>query len=217
MKVAVVSESHADEVAIRILIDAILGTATEGTFEPRLRSRGKDAVFAALPSVIMQLYYHSDADGMVVVVDSDLTPVHRAQHDDPGKSDPRCRLCRLRSLVRESCASLRAMHNRSVPKVALGLAVPQIEAWCLAGMDHNIGEVGWREYLRTGQLSYRRQDLKPRVYGTDRPSTDLMTRRAREEAERIVREGHLPHLESLFPGGFGALASDLRGWLKAES
>jgi hypothetical protein len=40
----------------------------------------------------------------------------------------------------------------------------------------------------------------------------LETRRAREETQRIVRDGHLSLLEQSFPGGFGALAKDLRAW-----
>jgi len=35
---------------------------------------------------------------------------------------------------------------------------------------------------------------------------------AKEEAERIIREGKLALLEQLFPGGFGTLAAEVRSW-----
>jgi len=97
-------------------------------------------------------------------------------------------------------------------KTALGLAVPQIEAWYLVGRDPHVSEAAWISGQQSGQFLYAREHLKRKVYETDRPSLELETTRAREEAERIVREGKLPLLEKLFPAGFGPLANDVRNW-----
>ena len=57
MKLAVFSESEADEAAIRILVDGLLGTTTERPAMPPRRSRGVEAVFSTLRSVIAHLHY----------------------------------------------------------------------------------------------------------------------------------------------------------------
>jgi hypothetical protein len=97
MKVAVFSESPADEVAVRILVDATLGRATEPVALAGLRTRGWPAVKATLPVVIHQLHYNTDADALVVVADSDDSPVHDPSHDVPGANTAGCRLCELRA------------------------------------------------------------------------------------------------------------------------
>jgi len=52
--------------------------------------------------------------------------------------------------------------------------------------------------------------LKWRVYGTDRPSLPLETKRALEEVQR--HRSDVRRLETDFPAGFGLLAEDLRSW-----
>ena len=71
MKVAYVSEWTPDEAAIRILMEALLGEDTEPVV-PRIRTRpgGWPSVRNLLPIILTGLHYHSDADALVVVVDS---------------------------------------------------------------------------------------------------------------------------------------------------
>ena len=76
MKVSVLSESSADEAAIRILVDGILGTETEPIPPPRLRTRGWPSVLKDVPTVVRHLHYRTDADAFVLVVDSDDSPLH---------------------------------------------------------------------------------------------------------------------------------------------
>ena len=76
MKVAVLSESPADEAAIRILVEGLLGRTIEPPPMPPIRSRGHDAVVASLPTVLKHLHYRTDAEALVVVLDSDRSPVH---------------------------------------------------------------------------------------------------------------------------------------------
>jgi hypothetical protein len=63
MKVAILSESAADEAAVRVLADAVLRVRTQPAAIAPLRSRGHGAVVNVLPAVIKQLYYHTDTDG----------------------------------------------------------------------------------------------------------------------------------------------------------
>ena len=66
--------------------------------------------------------------------------------------------------------------------------------------------------LQSGKPPYTGASLKEQVYGTDEPLLEMETSRAKQEAERIVRDEKLTLLEQLFPGGFGALAGDVRNW-----
>lgn len=215
MKVAVLSESPADEAAIRVFVEGLLGERSEPPSSmPPIRSRGCDAVLAILPAVLRHLHYQTDADALVVVVDSDLSGVHQEAHAQPGGVDQTCRLCRIKAIVRQVQRELAPQDPYTPVKTALGLAVPQIEAWYLVGRDRHVNEAAWIRGLSSGDFPYTGNTLKQKVYGTDRPSLRLETECAREAAERIVREGDLSRLEQLFPGGFGALANDVRSWGK---
>src|SRR5215213_211241 len=138
MKVVVLSESSADEAAIRILVNGILGGETEDVPSLPLRSRGWPSVIKVLPTVIKFLYYRTDAEALVVIADSDDSPVHRSSHDQAGNEEPGCRLCQLRRVVNETKPS--ALTGRDELKIAVGLAVPAIEAWYLCGVDPHVNE-----------------------------------------------------------------------------
>ena len=76
MKVAILCESPSDEAAIRILVDGILGIRTERA--KALEARGWPSVRDILPIVIRQLYYHTDAEALIVIGDSDDSQIGRA-------------------------------------------------------------------------------------------------------------------------------------------
>jgi hypothetical protein len=84
MKVVVLSESSADEAAIRILVNGILGRETEDVSSLPLRSRGWPSVIKVLPTVIKFLHYQTDAEALVVIADSDDSPIHRSSHEQAG-------------------------------------------------------------------------------------------------------------------------------------
>jgi hypothetical protein len=211
MKVAIFSESSADEAAIRVLLDGLLGEETVAPQMPPIRSRGVEAVRQNAPMVLRHLRYRTDAEALVIVQDSDRTPPHVEAHDQPGGSDPNCRLCEMWSILEPVTTQFRKQGLFSI-KVALGLAVPQIEAWYLLGHDPHVSEASWINARKQGRSPFSREELKRKVYGTDRPSLELEITRAKEEAERIVREGRLADLEQSFPGGFGVQAGDVRSW-----
>lgn len=211
MKLAVLSESPADEAAVRVLVDGVLGQHTQLIAISPLRTRGLSAVLVVLPAVLKQLHYHTDADALVVVVDSDHSPVHNAAHEQLGGADAECRLCQLRQVIGQVQRQLRPIVSRTPIKTALGIAVPAIEAGYRCGLDPHVTEAGWISGLQSGVYPYTKNRLKQDVYNMERPPLALETRRATEEAQRLVTQ-HLARLESLFPNGFGSLACDVRSW-----
>ena len=210
MKVAVLSESPADEAAIRILTDGIIGRQTQPADMPPIRTRGVSSVFTILPTALKHLHYRTDADALVIVVDSDRTPVHRSEHEQEGGADERYRLYKIRRIVGSVLGQLRPVQGRPQIKVAVGIAVPAVEAWYRCGLDPHVTEAAWIAGLTSGRFPYTTSRLKEDVYGTSRPPLDLETRRATEEARRLVQD--LPLLEQCFPTGFGVLAREVRSW-----
>ena len=209
MKLAILSESPADEAALRVLVEYVLG----GPFTPAqasLRARGWPSVEQVMPSILRHLYFNTDADGLVVVVDSDDSPVHTVEHEAPGYYHPFCRICRLRAVFRRVFKNLPRAHGRDRVLRAVGLCVPAIEAWYLCGRDTSVTEAAWVNGQTSGRLPYTRRELKWRVYGTERPSLPHEIKRAVQEVRR--HQGDLRRLENDFPQGFGALARDLRSW-----
>lgn len=206
MKVAVLSESPADEMALRVLVAAVLKRPLE-IVGPGFRARGWPNVAQLMPAVLRHLHFNTDADLLVVVVDADDSVVHTPEHDAPGYFHPQCRMCQLRAVYRQNTKKLPAAHGRARVIRAVGVAVPAIEAWYLCGRDATVSEAAWRTGLETGRRPYSRADLKWRVYGTDRPSLPHETECAVREVERHRHDSR--RLEHDFPG-FAALADDLR-------
>ena len=209
MNLAILSESPADEAALRILVGYVLG----GPFElvaPSLRARGWPSVEQVLPAVIRHLHFNTAADGLVVVVDSDDSPVHTDAHEAPGYFHPQCRICRLRAVFRRTVRHLPPAQGRARVLRAVGTPVPAIEAWLLCGRDTSITEAAWTAGQASGRAPYTRAELKWRVYGTERPALPFEMKRAVQEVSRHA--GDVRRLENDFPQGFGSLARDLRSW-----
>lgn len=209
MKLGILSESPADEAAVRILVEALLG-ADVHVIDPPLRARGWPNVLQILPAVLRHLQFGTEADGLVVVVDSDDTPLHEADHANPDQFHPLCRLCQLELAIRRTRKKWRIPEGRKPLLTAAGLAVPAVEGWYLCGRDSIVGEADWRKSQEHGRQPYTRRELKSRVYRTTRPSLPLETRCATEEARRLAKDLRL--LENEFPIGFGHLAYNVRRW-----
>lgn len=214
MKLAILSESPADEAVLRVLVGYVLGKPFT-LVTPSLRARGWPSVEQVLPPILRHLHFNTDAHGLVVVVDSDDSPVHDATHEAPGYHHPLCRICRLRSVFRRTLKNLPPAQGRKGPLRAVGLAVPAIEAWLLCGHEHGVTEAAWMAGQENGVAPYSRRELKARVYGTTRPSLSWEIQRALEEVNR--HRGDTRRLENDFPHGFGALARDLRNWGQAPA
>lgn len=208
MKVAVYSESPADEAAVRILVEAVLGRKTQ-QISRVTTPPGWSSVFDYLSKVLKHLHYNTDAEALVVAVDSDESTAHEPAHDQPDGASRKCRLCRLREEISEVKKYLSTVPGRMEIKTAVGLAVPAIEAWYLCGRDPHITEALIIQKTASQMPPFKKQ-LKRDVYGTDRPSLELETKRAIEEASRLATM--LDDLETYFPNGFGPLARDVRNW-----
>jgi hypothetical protein len=206
MKIALLSESPADETALRILVTAVL-KQTPRFVGPGFRARGWPNVAQLLPAVIKHLHFNTDTDALVVVVDSDDSVVHTSEHEAPSYFHPQCRMCQLRAVFRQTTKKLSPAHGRDRVLRVVGVAVPAVEAWYLCGRDHTVTEAAWIDGQASGQRPYSRGELKWRVYGTDRPSLPHETTCALREVARHRHDTR--RLENDFPG-FAALATDLR-------
>lgn len=206
MKLALLSESPADEAALRVYVAAVLREPPQ-LVAPGFRARGWPNVAQLMPAVLRHLHFNTDADLLVVVVDSDDSVVHTAAHDAPNYFHPLCRMCQLRAVYRQTTKKLRPAHGRERVIRAVGVAVPAVEAWYLCGRDGAVSESAWIAGQTSGRQPYSRAELKWRVYGTDRPSLPQQTACAVREAER--QRSDTRRIEHDFPG-FAALAADLR-------
>lgn len=210
MKLAILSESPADEAALRVLIEGVLRAPVQ-LVQASLRARGWPSVAQVMPAIIRHLHFNTDADGLAVVVDSDDTVVHTHEHDAPGYFHPQCRLCQLRAVFRQTVKRFPAARGRERIFRGVGVAVPAVEGWYLCGRDEGVTEAAWLQGQVAGKAPYTRRQLKYRVYGTERPSLPHEIQCALEDAHRHARDTR--RLENDFPG-FRSLADDLRMWKK---
>jgi hypothetical protein len=206
MNVALLSESPADEAALRELVTGVLRVRPR-FIAPGFRARGWPNVAQLLPAVIRHLHFNTDADALVVTVDADDSVVHGAAHERPGYFHPHGRMCQLRAVHRQTTKKLPPARGRERLLRAVGVAVPAIEAWYLCGRDPAVTEAAWVEGNARGARPYSRAELKQRVYATDRPSLAHEIDCALREVERHRADSR--RLEHEFPG-FAALAADLR-------
>jgi hypothetical protein len=202
MKIGFYSEERADQAALAVFAEGILGEPPE-PINIDLEAHGVSAVLRGLDGVLRGVHYNSDAAGfvVVVVVDSDDTDLHDSSHDaNPGKN---CRFCQIREIAQRVQKQLKPIAGKSPLKVAIGLAVPAIEAWYLVGKNHQVGEAAWKV-----NPPFTRAQLKKLVYATDRPSIEHSTACAVTEARRVI--ANLAAIESAFPIGFGLMAQEIR-------
>lgn len=142
MKIGYYSESRADQAALAVFTEGILGEPPE-PISMDIEGHGVTAVLNAIDRVILALHYHSNAEGLVVVVDCDHTELHTVAHEQPDRAADDCRFCQIRKKVAKAMSRLKPIPNKPFLKVAVGLAVPAIEAWLLVGKNHGVGEPAW--------------------------------------------------------------------------
>jgi hypothetical protein len=212
MKIVVLSESPVDEAAIEILIEGLVAAPLQPIGVPWLKTRGWPSLLDVLPKVVQYVHYQTDARGLVVVADSDHSPLHRSSSDPAMVCQDKCRMCHLHQAAAQAKDRLAPVPGRPDLGIAVGIAVPSIEAWYRCGLDHQVGEVVWGRALESGEFPYDRRRLKQVVYGTRQPTIALGLRIAVEQSRRVVDHGELERLEQLFPIGFGSLAAEVRSW-----
>ena len=215
MKVAILSESPADEAAIRILVEGILGESIE-VATLRARAGGWHAAVRQISPTLKELHYRRTADALVVVIDSDSSQVHDESHekleDDPGN----CRTCQLRIAIKNCQNSLKRLPNYSPIPTAIAVPSPAIEAWYLYGNDSTCTEAGWRQRQQRNIASKAEIGrLKKLVYGTDRPSVELEKLVAVQRSKKLL--DRLSDLENFFPSSFGLLCQEIRKWPRPDT
>ena len=126
MKISVLSESSADESAVKILLDGILGIETELVAYPNeLRTGGWPKVRNTLPAIYRAIYYYQpEVEAFAFVIDSDATLVHKRDHEKAGKSEEKCRLCECRSIIERLRQSLSPMPGRKAPISPVSVRLP---------------------------------------------------------------------------------------------
>lgn len=169
-----------------------------------------ESVRSVLPAVLKQLHYHTDAEGFVLVVDSNGSPIHQAVHEQPGGEVRACRLCQLRAIRDETLSQLKPRVSSPALKTAIGIAVPTIEAWLLCGVDPHVSEAVEQMGLEQGLYQYTKSQLKVELYGTSRPALSHERTCMVKAASRLAT--NLGSLQTAFPSGYGALARDLGKW-----
>lgn len=204
MKLAILGESETDEAVFGVLIEGLLGRPLQ-PIPLRNRSRGWPGVRRILPAVLLHLEYQTDAEALVVVIDSDLTPIHDGIHR--GEPHPKCRVCEIIGSIVSARGTLSRPHR---VKVAVGQAVPMIEAWLLAPGDHTVGEAQWRTTLTqgTGSALSVLDSLKPRCY--TRPSAAGRGGEALDRARNCTTRFEI--LRTRFPDGFAPWADEIASW-----
>jgi hypothetical protein len=171
---------------------------------PRIRSRGWPAVLNSIPAVIRQLHYANAADALIIVADSDDSPLHADGHEKT--TDQSCRYCQIQEKVDFTLNSIATPG----PLVAIGIAAPAIEAWYLFPDDASLSEATWRNSLGGGRRPDVRRELKKRVYGTQFPTQTIEVVKAEQAAHRLL--ANMKSFEDHFPNGFGPLARAVRSW-----
>src|SRR5262245_51865992 len=122
MKIAIVTESPVDEAAVKIFVDAIVGSESE-LATLRARPGGWANIFDALPRIVPILHYNQpEVEALVIVMDSDESTPHLAAHDEPQSDGGDCRLCRARSDLRIALERAHSVpYRRTELKTAIGL------------------------------------------------------------------------------------------------
>jgi hypothetical protein len=75
MKVGYYCESPADEAAMVVFVEGILGTPPE-PINLDLEAHSVPAFFSALDGVFRGVHYNSDAEALIIVVDNDDADLH---------------------------------------------------------------------------------------------------------------------------------------------
>ena len=126
MKVGLVSESPADDAAIQILLEAISGQQIEPIGRARIRAGGWPSMLQAIQVEYTRLCYHTDAQAIIAVADSDDSAIHEIAHDRSHSDFENCRFCLLSERIRHTRSRLRPRPDGHQVYSAVGLAVPAL-------------------------------------------------------------------------------------------
>jgi hypothetical protein len=201
MKVAIFSESAHDEEALRVILDGVLQIKTEAEAH-NLESNGWHNVIKRLPTAIRKLHYQTETAGLLVVVDADRSSLKM------GEAGNRREV--LKTIVKATLASLGPVAQKPALKVAIGVAMPALEAWLLSPDDVTLCEANWERALSSEIDTDIGKRLKRQLFGVERPDSFVRRDLVLKAAHRCIP--HLSVLRDRFPNGFGKMVEDILAW-----
>jgi hypothetical protein len=201
MKLGILAESPNDEAAIRSICESILQCPIE--IIPRTsRSGGITTLTAALPVVIREFQFSSDALGLIVLADSNHTSLI--------PDSPKNRREQLLSTAERTLRGFSQGTGRARLRVTVAIAAPAIEAWLLSPRRDDINEAAWEKGIASNDYPYSKQQLKVWLHGAERgeagPRLQTILTAAAKAATQITK------LRAQFPNGFGKFHDDLLSW-----
>jgi hypothetical protein len=211
MNVAILSESDYDEGAIGLIAQKLSPQKLSIiSHNIKMPSRGWTAAMAVLGPVYLRLHYDPSAHGLVCVLDSDDTTPHTLEHETKNFTVLGCRYCEMRRKLDALQKSAASVAHRTFPlRIAIGLAVPAIEAWYQCGVDVHSTEAHFQR-LDVKQLYHERKRLKAATYGSVGAQGTVLADRSLQHAQRLCDD--IAQIKRLFPCGFGMLARDILLW-----
>jgi hypothetical protein len=201
MKISVLAESGNDAGIMAELATEVLGGPVE-LIDPHFEMSGWNMIPSVLPAVIKHLHFRSEADGLIILADSN--------HSSLLPGAPKNRREELSILAAKTVEGLGVRHGRPRIRVAVAVAAPALEAWLLFHRYSEINESAWERGLVEKNDPYTKTLLKQRLYSVQRPSRDVMAMRRLEAAKEVKSRIH--ELRSRFPNGFGSFFEDILSW-----
>lgn len=192
-----------------MIVEELRGEPIERSIDVRVVKRGWPAVRDQLPAFVRHLHYRTEVDALAVLVDADYSVVHTPAHE-LSAPDPAGRRCELRGILGGVFESLTPIAGKVPTRTAVGVAVPAIEAWLLAGIDPRASEAAWLQARQENRFIDMTRSLKVAAYGAATVGEGVAIPRARQLILDALRKGDL--LRECFPAGFGAFADDILGW-----
>jgi len=200
MELAVLSESSADEAGLFAFVQShVKGPLARAACPMRVR-RGWPAIRDDLGPALRAIYHYTSAQCLLIVVDADGAPLD--------ENHPNDRLTQLNEIVGRSLRINR--QDRPPLRVAIGLAVPSIEAWWRAPHDPLITEAAWKARQRPGGAGYTKLSLKSQLYGTEDPSLASETAVLCNGAAAVAAAASV--LAARFPYGFLPMLREIQSW-----
>src|SRR5260370_17261276 len=109
-----------------VFTEGILGEPPE-PINMDLEAHSVPGFFRSLDGVYRGVHYNSDADGLIVVVDSDDAVLHSDAHDALGAAEDRCRYCQIRKIIQRAGNQFKPRQLSPNLKVPLCAPVPPIQ------------------------------------------------------------------------------------------
>ena len=137
MNVALLAESEVDQQILEYLVSTILAQRVDVALPRKFEVMGRPGVRNTLPSFVKHTHYCTNADRIVATADAD-GPLDHNQDERCA-----CRLCEPRGAALRGLGELQETQRQDLPTLAIGIAVPAIEAWLLVNKRPDMREANF--------------------------------------------------------------------------